>query len=126
MASAEDVRRLALSLPGTDEHASYQGRPSFRVRAKSFARLLEDEQSCGIWFPSIEERDALLQSDSEKFFITDHHKNYPTLLVRYAAVDLDELSELLADSWRTKAPKRVVAEFDSQVAKGGSHPNRSH
>ena len=122
MATADDVRRLALSLPETDEHPSYQGRPSFRVRTKSFARLLDDGESCGVWFASIEERDALLNSDARKFFITSHHDKYPTLLVRYAAVSVGELRELITESWRLKAPKRVVAEFEAQESsKDGSH-----
>ena len=114
MATADDVRRIALSLPETDEHPSYGGRPSFRVRKKSFARLLDDDVSFGIWFPSLEERDALLGSDARKFFITAHHERYPTLLVRYGEVDLDELRELITDSWRLKAPRRVVAAFESR------------
>jgi hypothetical protein len=36
------------------------------------------------------------------------------VLVRYAAVDVDELRELITDSWRVKAPKRVVAAFETQ------------
>lgn len=114
MATADDVRRLALSLPETDEHPSYGGRPSFRVRKKSFARLLDDDESCGVWLASVEERDALLRSDASKFFTTTHHDSYATVLVRYAAVDVDELRELITDSWRLKAPKRLVDAFDAQ------------
>ena len=122
MATADDVRRVALSLPETDEHPSYQGRPSFRVRTKSFARLLDDGESCGVWLESIEERDALLRSDARKFFTTPHHDKYATLLVRYAAVDVGELRELITDSWRLKAPKRVVAAYQAQESsKEGSH-----
>ncbi len=40
---------------------------------------------------------------------------YATLLVRYAAVDVDELRQLITDSWRVKAPTRVVAAFDAQA-----------
>lgn len=114
MATADDVREVALSLPGTDEHPSYGGRLSFRVRKKSFARLLDDDESCGVWLESVEERDALLRSDARKFFTTAHHEPYATLLVRYAAVDVDELRELITDSWRLKAPKRLVEAFDAQ------------
>lgn len=64
MATADDVRRIALSLPETDEHPSYGGRPSFRVRKKSFARLLDDGESCGVWTESLEEKEALLASDA--------------------------------------------------------------
>src|SRR5437763_5569457 len=121
MATADDVRRVALSLPETDEHPSYQGRPSFRVRTKSFARLLDDGESCGVWLESIQERDALLNSDGRKFFITSHHDKYPTLLVRYAAVDVGELRELITDSWRLEAPKRLVAKFNQASSEEGIH-----
>ena len=114
MSTADDVRRIALSLPETDEHPSYGGRPSFRVRKKSFARLLDDGESCGVWIESVDEKEALLSSDAQKFFTTPHHDGYPTVLVRYAAVDVDELRELITDSWRLKAPKRVVAAFEAQ------------
>ncbi len=35
------------------------------------------------------------------------------VLVRYAEVDVDELTELLTDSWRLRAPKRLVQAFDA-------------
>jgi hypothetical protein len=114
MATADDVRRIALSLPETDEHPSYGGRPSFRVRKKSFARLLDDGVSCGIWIESFDEKEALLASDARKFFTTPHLDPYLSVLVRYAAVDVNELRELITDSWRLKAPKRIVAAFEAQ------------
>ena len=33
MATWEDVRRIALGLPETGEHPSYQGAPAWKVRA---------------------------------------------------------------------------------------------
>jgi hypothetical protein len=113
MATADDVRQIALSLPGTDEHPSYQGRPSFRVRKRGFVRILDDGESCGIWTASIEEKEALLASDPRKFVSGPHHSGYPTLLVRYGEVDLDELRELITDSWRVKAPARLVHAFEA-------------
>jgi hypothetical protein len=35
------------------------------------------------------------------------------VLVRFDAVDGDELRELLTESWRIRAPKKVVAAFDA-------------
>ena len=58
------------------------------------------------------EKDALLASDTEKFFTEAHYNGYPAVLVRLAAVDTDELTELLTDAWRGQAPKALVAEFD--------------
>ncbi len=98
MATAEDVRELALGLSGTIEKPSY-GRPGFRVKDRLFARLREDPDALVVW---TEEKEALLLSDPEKFFTTPHYDGYPMVLVRLEAVDREELGELLADSWRLR------------------------
>src|SRR5437773_5940563 len=79
VATADDVRRIALSLPETDEHPSYGGRPSFRVRKKGFASLDDDGETCGIWVESFEDKEALLGSDARKFFTTPHYDGYLTV-----------------------------------------------
>jgi len=56
--------------------------------------------------------DGLLASEPEKFFTTPHYDGHPSVLVRMSAVGRDEMGELLADSWRIRAPATVVAEFD--------------
>ncbi len=112
MADQDDVRAIALSLPETDEHPSYGGRPSFRVRKKGFSSLREDGISLTVHVGSLDEKEALLASDPEKFFTEPHYDGYPMVLVRYAQVDVEELRELLTDSWRLRAPKRVVRAFD--------------
>ena len=120
MATVDDVRRLALSLPETDEHPSYQGQPSFRVSKKGFAALRDNDDHLVIWVDSFDAKEALLASDSHKFFTTAHHDGYRTVLVRYAAVGVAELRELLTDAWRTKAPKRLLAAFDASSSEGAS------
>ena len=110
MATADDVRRIALALPETDEHPSYGGRPSFRVRKKGFSSLRPDGVSITVLVGSLEEKEALLTADPTKFFTEPHYDGYPTVLVRYAEVGLDELAELLTDSWRLRAPKRLASE----------------
>jgi hypothetical protein len=42
-----------------------------------------------------------------------HYHDYPAVLVRLAAIEEDELAEVLEDSWRRKAPKRLIAERDA-------------
>lgn len=112
MATEEDVRRIALSLPATDEHPSYGGRPSFRVNKKGFLHIREDRESIGITVADLAEKEALLKSDERKFFTTPHYDGYASVLVRYRTVDVDELRELITDAWRIKAPKRVLAAFE--------------
>jgi hypothetical protein len=106
----ETVRRLALAFPAVEEGISY-GTPAFRVRGRFLARLREDGKAlvvkCGY-----EERDFRMQADPKTFFVTDHYRGYPTVLVRLATVDPGDLRDVLEQAWRLHAPKRLVAEYD--------------
>jgi hypothetical protein len=101
------VRRLALALPQVEEGISY-GTPAFRVKGKLMARLREDGETLVLKL-DMGERDLLMQANPTTFFTTDHYRNYPSVLVRLAKVDASELRELLWDSWRFCAPKRLAA-----------------
>ena len=59
------------------------------------------------------DREALLQGQPDVFFSTPHYDGYPYVLVRLGAVDPVELSELIEDAWRLRAPKRVIKAFDA-------------
>lgn len=61
---------------------------------------------------SLDERDELLMAEPEKFFITPHYDGYPGILARLSRVDLDEMTELVIESWRICAPTRVLAAYD--------------
>ncbi len=110
MVTEDDVRRLALSLPETTEKPSY-GTPGFRVKDKLFARIRE-EGEVAVWVADEGEKHGLIAADPEKFFTTPHYDGHPMVLVRPDAVDADELLELLTDSWRLRAPKRVLTQLD--------------
>ena len=107
----EAVRKIAMSLPGVEEGASY-GTPAFRVRGKFLARLREDGASLVVKVGH-DERDMLLAAAPETFFTTDHYAGYPTILIRLSAVDLDVLRDVLEGAWRCEAPKRLVAAHDA-------------
>ena len=112
MATEDDVRRIALSLPGAFEHPSYGGMPAYRVGKKNFAYVREDRESVTVYVSDLDEKEALLASEPDKFFSTPHHDGYPVVLVRCPAVSVDELRELLTEAWRLKAPKRLAASYD--------------
>lgn len=111
MVTEDDVRRVALSLPATTEKPSY-GTPGFRVRDKLFARIREEGDVLVVWVDGLDEKEALIAAQPETFFTTPHYDGHPTVLVRFSAVELDELTELLTDAWRVRAPKRLRDEFD--------------
>jgi hypothetical protein len=59
------------------------------------------------------EKEELLAADPDVFFTEPHYNGFPAVLVRLAAVDVDELAELLTDAWRCQAPKALVKRFDA-------------
>ncbi|WP_324785797.1 MmcQ/YjbR family DNA-binding protein [Streptomyces sp. H51] len=114
MPDAEDVRRIALSLPDTTEKTAWN-MPTFRVAGKMFATLPEDETSIAVRCPK-EERDELVLAEPGKFWIAGHEAQFAWVRVRLAALeDEEELRDILADSWRQAAPPRLL---DSHPALG--------
>lgn len=111
MVTEEDVRRVALSLPHTTERPSY-GTPGFRVKDKLFARIREEGDVLAVFVAGETEKQGLITSEPEKFFTTAHYDGRPMVLVRFATVDVAELTELLTDSWRLRAPRRVANELE--------------
>ncbi|HVF13554.1 MAG TPA: MmcQ/YjbR family DNA-binding protein [Acidimicrobiales bacterium] len=112
MITEDDVRRVALSLPATTEKPSY-GMPGFRVRDRLFARIRQDDELVVVWVADLDEKDVLVAADPGKFTTTPHYDGHPMVLVRMAAVDVDELRELLTDAWRVRAPERIRAAFEA-------------
>lgn len=106
--TAEDVRRIALSLPGAYEQESYGGRPSWRTRPRMFAWIRDEPEALVVWVDVLEDKEALIASDPAKFFTTSHYDGHPIVLVRLEAVDVDEVTELIADSWRLRAPRSLT------------------
>ncbi len=103
VAEPDDVRELALALPGTSERPSY-GTPGFRVRDRLFARLHQDGESLVLRMER-DERALLAQAEPRKFFWTPHYERHDWVLVRLAAIDRAELGELLREAWALRAPR---------------------
>jgi hypothetical protein len=113
MVTEDDVRRIALALPETAEEP-YNRLPSFRVRSSLFIRVHELPGTLFVCCPGLDERNELLKSEPGKFFITPHYEGYPGILVRLSQVDADEVTELVTESWRICAPKRLLAAYDQE------------
>ena len=125
VADQDDVRRIALSLPGTVESEDHFG---FRVRnkagrsgAKQFAWAWNERVTPGkprVPRPDVlvvrvagqAEKEMLLAADAGTFFTEPHYNGFPAVLVRLAAVGEDELRELTTDAWRCLAPRDLVRD----------------
>ena len=113
MATEADVRKIALSLPETTEKPSY-GTPGFRVKDKLFARIREEGDVLVVSCEDEGEKQALIASEPATFFTTPHYDGHPSVLVRFGAADVELLTELLTESWRLRAPAKVVAAYDAE------------
>ena len=121
MADADDVRRIALLLPATIQNGS-----AFEVSKKGFAWFYQEKVEgvrgrverrdvLAVRVANLDEKEALLAADPEKFFTTAHYNNYPALLIRLPAIGADELAELLSDAWRTRAPRKLMTQIDADA-----------
>jgi hypothetical protein len=107
----DDVKRLARDLPEVIEESSY-GTRALKVKKKLIARLKEDGETLVVRCDMVS-RDMMLAAEPRLFYITDHYKDYPAILLRLGRVNERRMRELLEDAWRFVAPKKLVAEFDS-------------
>ena len=119
-----DLDELALALPQTTKEVSDDGRPSYRVHGKLFccqrgrrADALDRETGERLddvlmfRVADLDVKDLLLGDDRGIYFTTPHFDGYPAVLVRItqlARLDRDELGDLVAEAWLTRAQKRVA------------------
>jgi hypothetical protein len=121
MATEDDVRRIALSLPDTEEKPWY-GSPGYKVRDKGFLRIRrEAEGGLVVFVGDLGEKEMLLASDPGKFFTTPHYDGHASVLVNLPAIEVDELAELITESWRLRAPRKVLAAYEERLP-GGADP----
>ena len=113
MATAEHLRDIALSLPEATENPMH-GTPAFYVRTKFFTKLSHDGRTAVVHVDRLEEKDALLAAEPVRLTTTPHYDGYRMVLVVLAKVTKTELREFVIESWRLRAPKKLLASFDAQ------------
>lgn len=114
MVTINDVRELAVTLPGSYE-VIVGGRVKFRVGRYVYVSFSRDETVMGFGFPK-EERDWLIGGSPEKFMQPGKADlRYNWVLARLSTIDLQEMRELVVDAWRMCVPKRVAASFDPGI-----------
>ena len=99
---------IALELPGVQVSPSY-GTPALKVKGALFARLKEDGETLVLKVDRMS-RDLMLSAQPDLFFLTDHYRDYPYILLRLPRVTEAAMRDLLEDAWALAAPRRLVAE----------------
>jgi hypothetical protein len=124
MADQQDVRRIALSLPETVEASERfafsvldKGKPkgfvwAWNERVDPKKPRVPNSEVIAVRVAGQGEKELLLAADPEKFFTEPHYNGFPAVLVRLAAVDEPELTELITDAWRCQAPAALVHQSD--------------
>jgi len=117
MATQADVRRIALSLPETEEapnHFAFSVRN--RGKRKGFVwvwmeRLdlrkprVPQPSVIAVRVASLDDKEVLLALDAAKFFTEPHYNGFPAVLLRLPAVTARELKPIITEAWRCQAPK---------------------
>lgn len=108
----EQVRTIALTFPGVEDGTSY-GTPALKVRGKLLARV-HQSIDCLVLRADLLDRQIMMQSAPAVFFITDHYRDYPWVLVRFSAIEERELPSLLERAWRLVAPRTLVKNYAAE------------
>ena len=126
MADQEDVRRMALSLPGASESPEHF---AFSVRSKGKERgfvwawnervhprkpKVPNPEVVGIRVADGFEKEALLASGEPWCFTEPHYNGYPAVLVRLPLISVEELEELIVDGWRTLASRDLLRAYEER------------
>jgi hypothetical protein len=119
MADADDVRRLALALPGVEEIDSDGF--DFRVGGKGFVwsyperppgkpRVIRTD--IAVLFVGDEaEKQALVHGEPDVFFTAPGYDDWPLVMLRLTEVDVRRLAELVTDAWRMRAPANLADQL---------------
>jgi hypothetical protein len=109
--TANDFRKMALALPGTEEH-SHMNHPDFRVAGKIFATLGYPDKSCGM---------VKLSPEDQHYFSKDHPGVFIPVKgvwgrrgstgVQLKAADKSTLHKAIQCAWRNIAPKRLAEKL---------------
>lgn len=127
MASWDDVRRIALSLPETTEAVSW-GNAHWRVKDKGFVweRPLNKsdyvalealgEQApegalLGVRVADLRVREAMIADNPTLFSTIPHFDRFPAVLARLDVIGLPELEELITEAWLDRAPKKLAQQY---------------
>ena len=107
----DDIRALALSFPGVQEHTVFGG-PTFRVGKRFLASSAKiDPDALCIKLPDQLHRQFLVDSQPDVYYAPPHYADYGAILIRLSKADPDEVRDLFEQAWRAYAPKKLLAAY---------------
>jgi hypothetical protein len=120
MLSRAEARKIMLAIPGTDERPWFN-RPSVFIHDRFLSKVHEKEEAAVLQVGSMEMRDMMLEAEPKLFYITDHYRKFPFVLIRLSALTPKVLKEILigraAQLAQMKPIKRPAKKKKTSVAK---------
>jgi hypothetical protein len=120
MANQADVRRIALSLPATEEapdHFAFSVRNKGKLKGFAWVCMervtpkkarVPQPKVIAVRVANLFDKDFLLALDPAKFFAEPHYDGFPAVLVRLPGVTARELRPIITQAWRCPAPKEIL------------------
>jgi hypothetical protein len=124
MLSKAEARKIMLAIPGTDERLWFN-QPSVFVHDRFLSKTHHKEDAAVLQVGSMEMRDMMLEAEPKLFYITDHYRKFPFVLIRLSALTKTVLKEMLvrraaqlaAMKPIKRAPKTAKKKTVKKVAK---------
>jgi hypothetical protein len=103
--------KIILSLPGAQERLWFH-QPSGFIHDRFLAKVHHKEPAVTLQVGSMEMRDMMLEAEPALFYITDHYRKFPFVLIRLSALTKTILKEILTGRAKQLAemppPKRAA------------------
>ena len=122
--SRAEARKIMLAIPGTDERPWFN-KPSVFIHDRFLSKVHDQEAAVTLQVGSMEMRDMMLEAEPKLFYITDHYRKFPFVLIRLSALSAKVLKEILAGRAAQLAamppikrrPKKAKAKAKTKPAK---------
>lgn len=100
------IEAFALTLDGVSRSTSY-GEPSLKVGKALLTRHRLADNSIVLKSVDFDERDDLIATQSDVFFLEDHYRGYDIVLARLDHATLDDIAPFLERTWAgIRKPRR--------------------
>ncbi len=105
----DTVRKMGLRLPDVEESTGF-GMPALKVRGQLLACPAINksaEPGSIVVRIAFDQRDELIAGDPDTYYLTDHYRPYPSVLVRLSKIRPDALQDLLGMAWKFVTTKKA-------------------
>lgn len=117
--SKAEAHKIMLAIPGTDERLWFN-EPSVFIHDRFLSKVHRKEEAVTLQVGSMEMRDMMLEAEPKLFYITDHYRKFPFVLIRLKALTAKTLKEILVGRAAQLAVMPPIKRKPKKVAKSAA------